>query len=66
MTVLTTNHDNSAASQRSRILKHLREVGPITTLGARAKTESVLVWLACWEMLPAALTVLLLEGLRHD
>lgn len=39
MTVLATNHDNSAASQRSRILKHLREVGPITTLGARAKLD---------------------------
>ncbi|MFH0784024.1 MAG: helix-turn-helix domain-containing protein [Pseudomonadota bacterium] len=27
--------DNSAASQRSRILRHLQEIGPITTLQAR-------------------------------
>lgn len=28
-------HDNSAASQRSRILRHLQSTGPLTTLQAR-------------------------------
>lgn len=27
--------DNSAASQRARILRHLQQIGPITTLQAR-------------------------------
>lgn len=35
----STYSDNSAASQRSRILRHLREVGPITTLQARHRLD---------------------------
>lgn len=31
--------DNSAASQRSRILRHLQEIGPITTLQARHRLD---------------------------
>lgn len=31
--------DNSAASQRSRILQHLQEIGPITTLQARHRLD---------------------------
>lgn len=35
----TASSGNSASSQRLRLLKHLREVGPITTLGARHKLD---------------------------
>ncbi|MGB3209481.1 MAG: helix-turn-helix domain-containing protein [Desulforhopalus sp.] len=35
MTEHKISRDNSAESQRSRILKHLREIGSLTTLEAR-------------------------------
>lgn len=33
------DNDNSAASQRSKILHHLQEIGPITTLQARHRLD---------------------------
>lgn len=32
----------------------------------RRRIKALIVWMACWELLPAALAVLLLGGLRND
>lgn len=63
------NHHGDVNKQNTsdlnmRYTKKCQESSRVITI--RQFIKSLLVWLACWEMLPAALTVLLMEGLRHD